>query len=403
MNDQRTTIGRYQLFPALSPSEFAELESDILNRGVMVSVEIDEDGEILDGHHRVEICTKHGLEYPTVTRTFSDEIDKRLHVYELNLDRRHMTTTQKACVAVGYEAELAKKSKRGRPKKGATNGTFSGTGKARDAAAKRAGVGRTYISDAKRIKESDPETFAKMVENKVTMKDALREERREAKAADRTERAKAAAKDTVGDDYGVVVGDFREHAEIIADNSVDLIFTDPPYDLETVPTYSDLGAFAARTLKPGGSLITYLGQYALPEVIARLSEHLKFLWPLACVHTGRSSRMNYWGIVVKWKPMLWFVKGKNRRDTQTFVDDLVESQKEKDTHEWQQGITEAAYYIENLTELNDLVVDPFCGGGTTAVAAARLQRQWKTFEINEDSAAIARQRIKDDCEDGQIS
>jgi transcriptional regulator with XRE-family HTH domain len=64
----------------------------------------------------------------------------------------------------------------------------------------------------------------------------------------------------------VIAGDYRDKGPAVADNSVDLIFTDPPYNAKTVPQYADLARFAARVLVPGGSLITYLGHYAIHDV-----------------------------------------------------------------------------------------------------------------------------------------
>lgn len=38
-------------------------------------------------------------------------------------------------------------------------------------------------------------------------------------------------------------------------NSVDLIFTDPPYEKKSLHLYGDLAQCAARWLKPGGLLM----------------------------------------------------------------------------------------------------------------------------------------------------
>ena len=51
---------KYQLFNPLSAEEYAALEADIAKRGVLVAVEQDQQGNILDGHHRVEIAAKLG-------------------------------------------------------------------------------------------------------------------------------------------------------------------------------------------------------------------------------------------------------------------------------------------------------------------------------------------------------
>jgi ParB-like chromosome segregation protein Spo0J len=82
--------GRYQLFDRLRTEEYQALEADIKARGVMVPVEVDEDGAILDGHHRVEIATRLGLPYETIVRKFASDREKREHVIMLNLARRHM-------------------------------------------------------------------------------------------------------------------------------------------------------------------------------------------------------------------------------------------------------------------------------------------------------------------------
>jgi DNA modification methylase len=42
-----------------------------------------------------------------------------------------------------------------------------------------------------------------------------------------------------------------------------------------------------------------------------------------------------------------------------------------------------------------LVLDPFCGSGTTLVAAQRLGRRWLGIDVNPDAVAIARQRLTD--------
>ena len=84
------TNDKYQLFGPLRDEEFAALEADILKRGVQVAVEVDEDGDTLDGHHRKAIAEKHGLPYPKVTRHFATEAEKREHVIKLNLARRHL-------------------------------------------------------------------------------------------------------------------------------------------------------------------------------------------------------------------------------------------------------------------------------------------------------------------------
>ncbi|KKL23965.1 hypothetical protein LCGC14_2420110, partial [marine sediment metagenome] len=55
-------------------------------------------------------------------------------------------------------------------------------------------------------------------------------------------------------DVSLLTGDFRE-VLALPKNSVDFIFTDPPYDEESIPLYGDLAKLGARVLKPGGRFV----------------------------------------------------------------------------------------------------------------------------------------------------
>ena len=49
--------------------------------------------------------------------------------------------------------------------------------------------------------------------------------------------------------------------------------------------------------------------------------------------------------------------------------------------------------VERVTEQGDLVLDPFCGSGTTGVACMMLGRRFLGIELDEGYAAMARRRI----------
>lgn len=59
----------------------------------------------------------------------------------------------------------------------------------------------------------------------------------------------------------VYEGDCMELSKGIPDNSIDMIFTDPPYHKEYLHLYEWLATEAERVLKPGGALLTYIGNY----------------------------------------------------------------------------------------------------------------------------------------------
>jgi site-specific DNA-methyltransferase (adenine-specific) len=65
--------------------------------------------------------------------------------------------------------------------------------------------------------------------------------------------------------------------------SAQLILTDPPYNRDWLPQWTDLAALAARLLADGGLLATYSGKYYLPTVMAALGRRLTYRWTSASV------------------------------------------------------------------------------------------------------------------------
>ena len=55
----------------------------------------------------------------------------------------------------------------------------------------------------------------------------------------------------------------------------------------------------------------------------------------------------------------------------------------------------AEFFIKFLTDEGDIVLDPFAGSNTTGFVAEILQRQWISFEINEDYIIGSRYRFED--------
>jgi len=54
------------------------------------------------------------------------------------------------------------------------------------------------------------------------------------------------------------------------------------------------------------------------------------------------------------------------------------------------------WLIRLVTPTGGLVLDPFCGSGSTGIAALREGRRFVGVELDPDYAAIARRRIAED-------
>jgi ParB-like chromosome segregation protein Spo0J len=406
--------------------EYGDIDSlvaSIDSVGLLQPIGIRPDGSLVCGGRRLRAFKK--MKRDTIPvyvfRNLKDELDYLLAERDENTCREPLTPSEARTMADKLKPKFDAAAKQAM-----ADGQKSGGGDRRSAKAKRsggssprakrdekkrsaeqaaatAGISRRSLAKVREIEDAakdDSRTYGEIaakLKSRGCKIDAVFNEYKNAKKTKEDNAAAKKAKQHIdpSKDYGIHHGDSFELAATIPDGSCALIFTDPPYAKKDLCQYESLGYLADRILVKGGSLITYLGQYAIPEVIHAVTEEceMSFYWPLCCVHEGSGAQLRMRGLRVRWKPMLWFVKGTGRRNTQMFVDDLVYSKKEKAEHDWQQSSVEATYYIEKLTTRDELVVDPFCGGGTTAAVAKRLGRQWWTSDIDENCVIKSRKRI----------
>ena len=400
-----------KLIPLLSEDEYSKLEQSILREGCRDALIVwmkNNEPILIDGHNRHEICTKHDIKFKTQEIHFDSVEEAEIWILINQLSRRNLADDQRAIItdelierqsAINKIIRTEPATKSRKKKHDIVLDTASKTKKeptrTRKYLSKCAKVSERKVKKARKLRKEKPELAEKVRAGDLTLLEADREIKKEKKEADEKERTIAAEKlsKTMPSGGIVVHGDFRQIGESVADNSCTLIFTDPPYDRESLPLFESLGEFANRVLVDGGSLITFCGQYVMDEVIQSLGRHLRYFWICACLHTGDTAAMREYGIKVKWKPMLWYVKGKFRYDREVWVDDLVKSQQEKDYHPWQQSVIEAKHFIETLTRSGDLVCDPFCGGGTTAFAAKELGRKFWTCDVDARHIQTAKERL----------
>lgn len=90
----------YQLLPALSAEEHAALRADIEAYGIRVPVDVDENGQVLDGHHRKQIAASLGIHCPTRVVAGLTEEEKRHHALAVNAHRRMLTREQRRALVV---------------------------------------------------------------------------------------------------------------------------------------------------------------------------------------------------------------------------------------------------------------------------------------------------------------
>jgi hypothetical protein len=188
-------------------------------------------------------------------------------------------------------------------------------------------------------------------------------------------------------------GDFRDVGAEIADSSIDLIITDPPYMEAYLPLHEPLSKFAARVLKPGASMFCMTTCYSLPTVITELGKHLKYQWTLAFVMGGRGSSINARRVRTRFKPVLWFVK--DRYTGSTTLDVIPAIGKDKRFHDWGQSEAGFDYLVDRFSKAGETVLDPFLGGGTSAAVALRAGRKFIGIDVDDQALATTLARIQD--------
>lgn len=161
---------------------------------------------------------------------------------------------------------------------------------------------------------------------------------------------------------------------ITKDRKIDAIITDPPYPKQFLPLYGTLAKLASEASVPVVAVMC--GQSYLPQILSDMSEHIEYRWTL-CYHTpGPATRLWDRRLESNWKPILLF-GGKK------FLNDFLTSEApDKEHHDWGQSISGTLELVKRITDPNDVVCDPFLGGGTTAFSAILSGRKFSGCDID---------------------
>jgi 16S rRNA G966 N2-methylase RsmD len=207
------------------------------------------------------------------------------------------------------------------------------------------------------------------------------------------EAATAAMAPLVADRYRLICTDMST-TDSIEPESVDAIVTDPPYARKHLSCFDQLAHRAPEWLKPGGSLLVMTGQAYLPDVFAALATSgLAYRWTFCgLTNAGENTQIFDRHIIPKWKPVLWYTKGKC---DYPWSGDIIEGDaNDKRFHHWGQSEGQMERMVELASLPGQLILDPFCGGGTTGVAALRLERQFIGLDIDEKCIAQTAARLR---------
>jgi hypothetical protein len=177
-----------QLFPMMPDAELSELAEDIRKNGLLEPI-ILLGGMVLDGRNRLSACRRAGVE-PRF-EIAAEIASPTLYVVSKNIHRRHLTTSQRAAIAVEMLPMLADEAK-ARQREGGRRGgenkvmvsvpqPYSNNepnelrGTSRDIAGRAVGVGGSSVGRAAILQRDAPEEFERVKKGEVTVGAAWRE------------------------------------------------------------------------------------------------------------------------------------------------------------------------------------------------------------------------------------
>ncbi|HFI0541888.1 DNA-methyltransferase [Streptococcus suis] len=221
----------------------------------------------------------------------------------------------------------------------------------------------------------------------------------------------------------------------INSGSVDLILTDPPYnlgvfmknrdtnlhkmrdnffgaagwdDMEYDDWIESMDSFfneSSRIMKKGGSMIMFMSLIKIETIIQLATKHGFYYKTTGIWHKTnpmpRNMNLHFVNSTEAW---LYFTyrtrtgtfnnEGKLFHD---FIETSLVTKNEKifGKHPTQKPIQLISHFVELLSNSGDLIVDPFMGSGTTGVVAKSLGRNFIGIELSEEYFDISSKRIEE--------
>ena len=192
--------------------------------------------------------------------------------------------------------------------------------------------------------------------------------------------------------------------KMLSDKSIDLILTDPPYGLNKtgIRNDHDLSLFYAslpeshRVLKDDSFYITFFSTKFLPDVFKNNPFTYYWNFILHCPNGRVSSSIGF----TKYMSCIVFKKGNAkivRKGKDIFMDtpgSMIEPDEGFINHPTPKPKTFIKEILAMFSKENDVVLDPFIGSGSVAVACKQIKRNYIGFEIDSNYSKIANERVR---------
>lgn len=221
----------------------------------------------------------------------------------------------------------------------------------------------------------------------------------------------------------------------IEENSVDLILTDPPYNLGNFMRDRDtnlkkmrdnffgsagwddlsfeeweesMDSFfeeSVRVLKHGGSMIVFMAIIKVESIIKIAERYGLYYKTTGIWHKlnpmPRNMNLHFVNSTETWIYFTYKKKTGTFNNDGKMIHDFIETavasngERKFGKHPTQKPVKLMEFFVNVLSNENDTILDPFMGSGSTGVAAIKNDRNFIGVELNEKYYNIARQRIEE--------
>lgn len=252
------------------------------------------------------------------------------------------------------------------------------------------GITKRESAEAQKLSEVSDEVFAEIREGNKSKAHVIKEIKKKQRTEARAEIARAGEAVEPDNRWQIYQGDI---ATWQAPRQYDFIITDPPYPKEFLPLWETLAKRASEWLKPGGLLIAMSGQSYLDEIYTLLSKHLEYYWTACYLTPGHPTPLRQVNVNTTWKPLLIYSKGEYKG--KIFGDVFKSGGNDKDFHKW--GQSESGMYdiVSKICLPGQYILDPFCGAGTTGIAALKHGCLFDGLELDDENVNISKGRLND--------
>lgn len=200
----------------------------------------------------------------------------------------------------------------------------------------------------------------------------------------------------------VVQGDCLELMKHLPDGCVDAVITDPQYGVglgDDGPTAigktsyiqtPDTPEYVASVCVP--AIETCIAKFG--RVVLTPGTRSCFMYPppseIGTIYNPAGAGFSRWGFTCS-QPILFY--GKDPQPTKMPQSVYSVELCEKNGHPCPKPIRLMKWMVMRASLEDETVLDPFCGSGTTLVAAKKLGRHFLGFDVSEDYCRIARERL----------